>query len=390
MDNHSGQKIIDYNIHDLAGIRLFNPSDGDALAVARQLGPLQAPLKGEPDILIHFVEKLPIKDLRYLGLNSVGYNEEGFFILRSSKKNAKVRISFDEIGKKVQIWCESGLKSVPLLLAIVNLTLLSKNVVGVHASAFVYNGLGILVTGWAKGGKTEALLSFANHGSEYVGDEWIFLSTDGAKMFGIPENIRLWDWHFDGLPHLKPKLSREKRLLFKWIHTIDRIQRRLPDAKIFRALPFKFLREAMPALRRQLNVQLPPGKIFARCCPTYSATCDKIFLMASQENSDYSVEAMDAQDIAKRMAASFQFELRPFLECYLAYKFAFPEKANHFIEQAPELQTDLLKQAFSGKDAFLVKHPYPVNFDQLYATMQPYCEKAEEIQDVKRFKEYAE
>jgi len=50
---------------------------------------------------------------------------------------------------------------VPHLLAVINLTALAKGVLPLHASAFTYRGLGVLATGWAKGGKTETLLEFA-------------------------------------------------------------------------------------------------------------------------------------------------------------------------------------------------------------------------------------
>ena len=372
---------IDYDIHGFLGVRLINPSESDASAVAKQLGPMQKTLTAEPDIIVRFVDHLPLGKLNYLGLEKVGYNEEAFFILKSSKKDAKVQLAFDEIGERFEILCESGLKSVPLLLAIINLSLLKKNVVALHASAFVYNGKGIMVTGWAKGGKTEALLSFSDKGAEYVGDEWIFLSSDGKRMYGIPENIRLWDWHLDNLPRLKAKLSREKNLLFKGIHLLDKSQN-LGKKRLGRVFPLKYLREAMPALKRQLNVQLPPQEVFDKCNESFSARFDKIFLLLSHNDSAYIVERTNPAEIADRMLASNQYELIPFMENYMAYKFAFPKKQNKFIEKVPQIQSKLLLQALLGKDAYTVRHPYPLSFDKLFEVMEPYCCE-ERIEDVK-------
>lgn len=372
--NREDENIIDYDIHGLVGIRLINPSESDAKAVAMQLGPLRAPLQREPDITLRFVNDLPILDLHYLGLNKVGYDEESFYILRSGKKDVRVKISFEEIGGEVKMTCKSGLKSVPLLLAIINLTLLKKNIVALHASAFVYNDAGIIVTGWAKGGKTEALLSFAAQGAVYVGDEWIFLSADGENMYGIPENIRLWDWHLDNLPHVKSELSFEKKGLFKTIHFLDRFQQIVPRKGIGKSLPMKFLREAMPAFKRQLNVQIPPGVIFDKCSETFSARPEKIFLLLSHEGSDYSVRPIEPLEIVHQMIASIQFEFIPFMESYFAYKFAFPDKANVFIEQAHKLQHNILTSALKDKEAFAVRHPYPLSFEKLFEVMRPYCE----------------
>ncbi len=367
------ESIIEYDIHGLAGIRLVNPGAQDAKAVARQLGPLRGNLVHDPDIIIRFVPELQISDLRYLGLNKVGFDNDAFYVLRSSKQEARVRIDFSQIGGPVEIVCQTGVKSVPHLLAILNLTLLRKDVVALHASAFEYEDAGVIVTGWAKGGKTEALLSFAAHGGVYVGDEWIYLSADGKSMYGIPENIRLWDWHLANLPHLNGKIGFEKKALFATIHALDRLQQLLPKQGIGKTTPVKFLREAMPALKRQLNVQLPPNVIFKKCSESFSARPDKVFLLMSHAAPDYTVAPMPAQEIARQMVASLQFELMPFMESYYAFKFAFPDKANAFIEQAQERQQHILTRALRNKDAFLARHPYPLSFEELYAAMSPFC-----------------
>ena len=120
-------RTIEYDIHGIVGIRLVNPSEGDAAAVAKQLGPLRGSLDRAPDIVIQFEKKIPISSLKYLGLDWAGYTDEGFYVLRSSKMDAKVRIPFEKIGNTCAIVCESGLRSIPLLLAIINLTFLNVN-----------------------------------------------------------------------------------------------------------------------------------------------------------------------------------------------------------------------------------------------------------------------
>src|SRR5207247_1046267 len=102
---------------------------------------------------------------------------------------ARARVDFRQIGGRCEIVSQSGLGPVPLLIGIVTVTALGKSFVPLHGSAFVHNATGIIVTGWAKGGKTEALLAFAEHGARYVGDEWILLSSDGRKVYGVPEHI---------------------------------------------------------------------------------------------------------------------------------------------------------------------------------------------------------
>ncbi|PYV87906.1 MAG: hypothetical protein DMG05_16575 [Acidobacteria bacterium] len=367
-------QLVDFDIHGLVGIRLINPSSSDVAAVTEQLGPLRSPLSREPDIIVRFVECLATPRLRYLGLQQDGFTDDGFFLLQSKKKETKVRIDFEQIGEQCEIVCQSGLPRIPLLTAILNLLVLKKDCVALHASAFVYNGIGVLVTGWAKAGKTEALLAFAVHGAEYIGDEWVLLSGDGQKMYGVPESIHLWDWHLDYLPDVRSRVRREELLLFKRIHWIDKMQQKISSGTVGKLLPVKYLRSAMPALRRQLHVTMKPQTIFNSTLGTLQAKPDKIFLMMNHQDTTVSVEPNDPLTITNQMISSIRYEQLPFMSHYLAFKFAFPEKRNEFIENSDKLQYDILRRALAGKEAYTVWHHYPFSFHELFERMRPFCE----------------
>ena len=107
--------------------------------------------------------------------------------------------------------CERGVAAVPLLIPILNMTLLARGVLPLHASAFVHEGTGVVATGWSKGGKTEALLAFASRGAEYVGDEWVYVASDGARVHGIPEPIRIWRWQLRQLPEYERMIKPAER-----------------------------------------------------------------------------------------------------------------------------------------------------------------------------------
>ena len=72
-------------------------------------------------------------------------------------------------------------------------------------------GVGVVTTGWSKGGKTEAVLAFVARGARFVGDEWVYVEHDGATVHGIPEPLRLWDWHLRQLPDLRARIGRGER-----------------------------------------------------------------------------------------------------------------------------------------------------------------------------------
>jgi hypothetical protein len=371
----STAKVIDYDIHGLVGIRLINPSASDARGVKKQLGSFNiTTLNREPDIIIRFEKHLPLPKLTYLGLNEIGYTPDGFFILQSKKARAKVRIPFETIGNQCEILCETGLRAVPHLITFVNLTLLRKDCIPLHASAFVYKDKGVLVTGWSKGGKTEALLGFVNQGARYTGDEWVILTKDGRRMYGLPEPITMWDWQIEQLPSVRPFLDFSDLFMFKAINIIGWMHKHVRNGKFNNSFSVRMLDKAMPVLNRQLHVNLPPEKILTDGSIQLNAKPNKVFFIMSHRNPSISVEPWEPEDIARRMLYSVQFEQIPFFGHYQAFKFAFPDLQNDFLEKVPDIQKYLLQQALKGKEAYKVLHPYPVSLEALYRHMHPFCE----------------
>jgi len=358
--------VVDFNLHDLVGIRLLDPLPGDVAAVERQLGPIQRPWPGEPDITIRFVERMSLTSpLRYLGAHEAGFTDDGFFVLRSKHKTqARVRLALDQIGGPCAIECESGLSAVPLLIPIINLTMLAKGIVPLHASAFTFDGVGVLTTGWSKGGKTEALLAFMEKGAAYVGDEWVYLTPDG-KMFGIPEPIRIWHWYLDQLPRVNGLIQMGDRARLKALDVIRRGSRLGPQSvsrKAGRVVRF---------LERQMFVDMHPRKLFPESAFTLSGSLDKVFWVLSHESDEVYARPIDPAEIARRMVFSLQYELFPFMSTYMMYRFAFPEARNALIESAETRQMELLTSALAGKDAYIIGHPYPAVLSDMFDVMKP-------------------
>jgi len=71
------------------------------------------------------------------------------------------------------------------------------------------------------------------------------------------------------------------------------------------------------------------------------------------------------------MSSSVQFEQLAFFKHYLAFKFVFPDRHADFMETIAERQQEILRRALSGKEAFLVSHPYPVSLSELSSHMVP-------------------
>jgi hypothetical protein len=73
------------------------------------------------------------------------------------------------------------------------------------------------------------------------------------------------------------------------------------------------------------------------------------------------------------MLNSNEHESTSVVQQYRAFRFAFPQRENRFLERAPELHRSLLYQALEGKEAYEVFHPYPVSFEELFDHLQPLC-----------------
>lgn len=367
---------VDFDVHGVVGVRLVNATKADVEAVRHQIGSLESPLKRVPDIVVRFCEQIPSTDMRTIEMGRSAACDRKFYVFESGPDRGKASVPFECIGGRCEILCESGIARVPFLMAIVNLTALRNGLVPLHASGFLHNGTGVLVTGWSKGGKTEALLAFARRGASYVGDEWILLSESGQNMYGIPEDIRVWDWHLTEAAHLRSRVNLQKRMLFSAIHALARAEQHLG----VNAFPFNLLRDAMPALQRQLNVRLSAKEIFAHRTSTFSANLHKVFLMANWGRHETTIEKVDPDTIASKMAWSNEYEQLPLTSAYKAFRFAFPDKRNEFLERSNELQAELLKKALMGRDCYIVWHPYRAPFADLCEAMAPVIESTNSTQ----------
>ena len=359
---------VEYDLHGIVGIRLVGARAGDVAAVTAQLGPIQRELDREPDIVIRFVDRLPLPNMRFLGREEAGFTDDAFLVLRSKKARARVQIPVEQIGGRCEIVCESGLPAVPLLIPIVNVTALAKGVVPLHAAAFTHRGSGVLVTGWAKAGKTESLLGFMSHGAEYIGDEWVYVSADGRRLRGIPEPVRIWDWHLDDLPRYRALLSPRERAKLRGIRAAVRANRLRPgrSEQPHRA---SVLDRVMSLVEQQAWVLVDPLRLFGPDSCPLEGSFDKLFLIVSHQSPEVRVARTDPLDVARRMVFSLQHERLDLVSHYLMFCFAFPGRFNPVLQNAEAAQRTALERAFAGKETYIVSHPYPAPIPAVYEAM---------------------
>jgi hypothetical protein len=366
------EERVDFDLHGIVGIRLLEAAAEDLIAVKTALGRYESALDREPDVTVRF-QDLSTPGLQLLGLHAAGYTSDAFYLLDGSDQ-VSARIPFDRIGERCELVYRRGQGSVPLLQEIIRLTCLKKGYVPLHGAAFCYNDKGILVAGWSKGGKTEALLAFANHGARYVADEWVLLSGDGECMLGLPVRVALWDWQLEQvMPDLRPELSTETRLIFGGIHSLEAVHRRLARSRLKSSRTVRALGRLVPMVQQGLSVRMSPQSLFKDRFLNEGAPIDKLFLVMSHSQPGIVVKPCDPADIAQRMVHSNEYEEAHLQQRYRAFKFAFPTRVNPTLEGAAEMRSSLLLRALEGKEAYRVLHPYPVSFEELFRHMRPLC-----------------
>jgi len=309
-----------------------------------------------------------------MDLGKTASSEAGFLVFPEGDGKGKVSIPFEQIGTECEVLCERRVGWIPLLIPIVNLTALRKHrCVPLHASAFVHEGAGVLVTGWIKSGKTEALLAFSQHGATYIGGEWVLLDSTSDTMYGLPGTFRLWDWHLRSLKN--SQYIGGNRVTFRLIRFLDVAQQFIPEGW-FRFGPLKLLREGMRARRRQLNFRVEPTAIFGDRCGRLTGHPDKIFVGMVHSDASIRIEAAEPSTVADQLVCAMEFELTSLISHYRAFKFAFPGMRNDFLENLQDHFRSSLREALATKEIYMLYHPYPPSFEDLYLAMQNVLEEA--------------
>lgn len=368
-----GPGNIDFDIHGVVGIRLIDPSPRDLDAACKLLGQPSRLAITMPDITVRFVKDLPVREMRLLGTDEGGFTGDGFFLLQKGTRRVTARIPFDRIGEPCEIVCANRIGSVPLLIPIVGLTVLKKGYIPIHASAVVYDGVGLLMAGWAHCGKTTALLGFASKGAEYVGEEWVLLDGHDQRMRGIVKPLELTHWQVASLPHTQSAVNFMNRCAFGGIGVLCGFEKMIRGETIRSNLLFRNLQRVSAAVGDRLRRAVEPSAIFQDRIRSAGAQVDKVFIFLSQEENRIDVQPISPFEMARRLTFLVQNELSPLLRHYSAYRFAFPSRRNEFIENTAEYSLAILNRALHGKETYIVRLPYPHVFPELFTAIEPYC-----------------
>lgn len=364
-----GRQNYDFHLHGLVGIRLVEAAPHDVQTVARTLGPFEASLAGDPDLVIRFVDRIPAASpVRYVIMGRSGYTDDAFLVLQHRRGvTFNTRIPFDRLGQPCEILCESGGPDVPLLQSMIDLAALARQAVPLHASAFMMGDTGVLMAGFPSGGKTSGLLAFTARGARYISDDWVWLHN--GQMVGIPARITIRDWQLDHLPEYRRLVNSSDRLRLQAFRAIQASANALPR----RVRTARGIDTWVEKLNGHRHVEMSPRRLFGESLGTLSGQLDRVFLILSHASPDIVVAPLSPEDCLRRLVLIQQREwAADFMPYYHGYQFAFPGRANPFIGQVESVQQALLRQALAEKPAFVVYHPHPVALDALFEAIVPF------------------
>jgi hypothetical protein len=388
------------DLNGLLAIGLVGAGAAEIASIRRQLGPLPETTR-DPDLIVEWVDRLSIRGpLRPLG-REAAYGPDDFVVLRGRRKTSvRMVLPVDRIGEiPLTVRLERGARAIPYLLPLVNLTLLAKGTVPVHASAFLSRGHGTLVSGWAKGGKSEALLAFASHGATYVGDEWVFITADGSAMAGLPEPMRLWDWQIAMVPAIRSRIGLGRRARLALAAGVAGFLGGVARLPIIGATaPGDAARRLGALAGNQRSVQVPPDRVFERNVAAGLTRLDTVVLIETVSGPDSaglgggspgdgigdrtdgtvgSVETAEPGAAARRIAATTRHELLDVEALRLTFRYAFPDRPTPFLDGLQELIEERLVAALSGTRCIRVSHPFPPDIPALHDLMAPVVDGTE-------------
>ena len=181
-------------------------------------------------------------------------SDDSWFLL-SPKTGARTAIPLTQIGERgCEVVCEKGADLVALLTSLINLTALAKNCISLRASAFDYQGAGVLLAGWMNSGVAESLLSFASRGGRYVGCDRILLKDAGKRMCGLPGPLRLDARYLKYFSQVRKNISLRKRIQLKSIALLVASQKWLSYEVVNRLFPVRLC--WTPCLSYRVNSKL--------------------------------------------------------------------------------------------------------------------------------------
>jgi hypothetical protein len=263
------------------------------------------------------------------------------------------------------------LSAIPVLDAIVKVAALSRGILPLHASSFVYRGQGALVTGFAHSAKTTTLMGFMAHGAQCIGDDTAYLGHAG-ELIGEQSPIALSDRHLATLPALRSALPYRQRLAMRTAGVLTKsISAVAPNDQGGQSTLLRGLRKLDRALSARRCIEVAPDKLFPA-----EALCDghrlqRAFLSLAHDSEEIVIEDISRDAFIKRLTHIVRREFDGLMGLYEKFRFAFPSQRNALLDRLSDKIAEVAEQRLGRQAFYTVYHPNPVSPQGMFEAMSP-------------------
>jgi hypothetical protein len=370
---------IDVSLHGQVRLMLTGATPDDVQAVMRACGASRDSGEGLPDVEVRFVRDRPT-DVAWRHLGDA-YCADGRFALGHSLYRSPLEIELPTAPGPAPFrvtYPSNACRRFPWLRSMINGKCVAKDVLGVHATAFTFEDRGYLVCGWPRGGKTGILLAYLLHGARYLAAEWVYVTDGGQTMQGVPESLRLRDWHLRQVGRQVQGVGMGERLRLwerqgtatgmRWISRA--LETTLPTAV---APP---LRKFVAAVDRRRYVDRPVADWLGDEIGPRAAPINIIMLVGTHTASDVRITRLDAEAAKRRLAVLHEEDWNDLTLAYRRWAYAMSDPSD-WLDDFSHKRGRLLDQLVAGKNLYSVDHPRDIGladlFHQLKHSMAAQC-----------------
>jgi hypothetical protein len=236
------------------------------------------------------------------------------------------------------------------------LAIVARGAVAVHAAAVEVDGRAVLVAGWSESGKTETALALMERGGRFLSDKWTVLGSD-RQASAFPVNVGIRRWVLPYLPRLAANLPQQARA-------------QLAAAGIAAALtgPLRKRRGraasvAAKAVALADRAALTPAQLRATYGqdddPARRVALGATAVLRTVPGGEVACEPASPAWAAARLARSASVERRELLGLFDRRAYALPGEQDGLRERAIRAETSVLEQALAAGPVLDIRAPFP-------------------------------
>ena len=312
------------------------------------------PVTDNFSIQVNNNERLAGQLLKILGqTQECGRGQPVCVIDAGQQEKQHFKIDFDYFAPGCTLNCNSDTSAVKLLPWI-NILLPSAQSISMHASAFSWNGEGVVVTGDAGSGKTGVLLAAIHQGAKAIGDECLWLDHKAA-LRGLFVEMEIRADYFRELPYLQNEVSS---ITLYSVYLCDLIGRWIKP--FFPNLSRKFAGRA--------RAHLEPDIVKRHLAE--DARLDRLFVSEVHEGSDIQVLPADLSEIIPRLVKIQCTEFARQQEQYLRFRDESATRHNEWMGNLAERLEKLFSDILQSCRCYIVKRPPRCRAEDLFGALK--------------------